>query len=139
MPIDINSAHPLSPIIFSPLSLLRSQLYAHESGNINARENCNKEPPAPMETEGLNLPGFGWTAPKCGRGCDCTDKEKRPPGDHVDSPPEAATTAAPDGIPMIVNSTELRSIVPAANLVEVFDGIWRLSRTAEEEALSWCR
>ena len=27
---------------------------------------------------------------------DCTDKEKRPPGDHVDSPPEAATTAAPD-------------------------------------------
>ena len=50
-----------------------------------------------METEGLNLPGFGWAAPKCGRGCDCTDKEKRPPGDHVDSPPEAATTAAPDG------------------------------------------
>ncbi|MEC8494764.1 MAG: hypothetical protein VXZ39_07570, partial [Planctomycetota bacterium] len=46
-----------------------------------------------METEGLNLPGFGWAAPKCGRGCDCTDKEKRPPGDHVDSPPEAATTA----------------------------------------------
>ena len=92
-----------------------------------------------METEGLNLPGFGWTAPKCGRGCDCTDKEKRPPGDHVDSPPEAATTAAPDGIPMIVNITELRSIVPAANLVGVSDGIWRLSRTAEEEALSWCR
>ena len=44
-----------------------------------------------------------------------------------------------DGIPMIVNSTELRSIVPAADLVEVSDGIWRLSRTAEEEALSWCR
>ena len=46
-----------------------------------------------METGGLNQPGFGWTAPKCGRGCDCTNKEKRPPGDHVDSPPEAATTA----------------------------------------------
>ena len=44
-----------------------------------------------------------------------------------------------DGIPMIVNSTELRSIVPAADLEEVSDGIWRLSRTAEEEALSWCR
>ena len=44
-----------------------------------------------------------------------------------------------DGIPMIVNSTELRSIVPAADLVEVSDGVWRLSRTAEEEALSWCR
>ena len=97
MPIDINSAHPLSLINFSPLSLLRSQLYAHERGNINARENCNKESPAPMETEGLNQPGFGWAAPKCGRGCDCTDKEKRPPGDHVDSPPEAATTA--DGSP----------------------------------------
>ena len=40
---------------------------------------------------------------------------------------------------MIVNSTELRSIVPAADLEEVSDGIWRLSRTAEEEALSWCR
>ena len=97
MPIDINSAHPLSIIIFSPLSLLRSQLHAHERGNINAGENCNKESPAPMETGGLNLPGFGWTAPKCGRGCDCTDKEKRPPGDHVDSPLEAATTVAPDG------------------------------------------
>ena len=46
-----------------------------------------------------------------------------------------------DGIPDIVNSTELRSIVDAAELVEVPDGsgVWRLSRSAEEEALSWCR
>ena len=47
----------------------------------------------------------------------------------------------PGGIPDIVNSTELRSIVDAAELVEVPDGsgVWRLSRSAEEEALSWCR
>jgi len=44
-----------------------------------------------------------------------------------------------DGTPMMLNSTELRSIVPVNDLVEVSDGIWRLSRSAEEEALSWCR
>ena len=47
-----------------------------------------------------------------------------------------------DGIPMVMNRTELRSIVLAADLVEVPDGIWglpTLPRTAEQEALSWCR
>jgi hypothetical protein len=44
-----------------------------------------------------------------------------------------------DDGPEIINSTELRSIVPVGDIIEVSPGVWRLSREAEEEALSWCR
>ena len=43
----MNSAHPLPPSFFSRLSLLRPQVYAHEEGNIDASEKCDKEERAP--------------------------------------------------------------------------------------------